>query len=137
MKKTRLISALFFVSAFYDGILGIAFLAAAERLFAWLDITPPNHFGYVQFSAALLIVFAIMFLVIAISPVKNRNLIPYGILLKLSYCGIVFYYWLVDGIPYIWKPFAVCDLGFMVLYVIAFIYLTSHMTNVDNRSCMQ
>jgi hypothetical protein len=128
MRKTPLISALFIVSGLYDGILGIAFLCAAKRLFEWFKITPPNHFGYVQFPAALLIVFAIMFFVIAISPIKNKNLIPYGIFLKMSYCIVVFYYWIAEEIPYIWKPFAICDLVFMMLYTTVFIYLVKHRT---------
>ena len=37
--------------------------------------------------------FALMFIAIARNPVANRGMIVYGILLKLSYCGLVFWYW--------------------------------------------
>jgi hypothetical protein len=114
------IRVLFVVAALYDGILGIAFLVAAPALFEWVGVTPPNHFGYVDFPAALLIVFALMFLAIARHPAANLNLIPYGILLKVSYCAVVFYHWFTAGVPVIWKPFAVADLAFLVLFAWAY-----------------
>ena len=61
MKKSRAITPLFVIAAAYDGILGLAFLIAAPALFEWAGVTPPNHFGYVHFPAALLIIFALMF----------------------------------------------------------------------------
>ncbi len=118
--STRSIQSLFAASALYDGVLGIAFLFAAPALFEWVGVTPPNHFGYVHFPAALLIVFALMFVVIARNPVANLGLVPYGILLKVSYCAVVFYHRLTAGVPFIWKPFAVADLVYLVLFVWAY-----------------
>jgi hypothetical protein len=115
MKKS-LISTLFVIAALYDGLLGSAFLFGAEAVFTRFGVTPPNHFGYIQFPAALLIVFAIMFMAIAIDPVRNRNLIPYGVLLKVSYCGVVLSYWLTTDLPGMWKPFCICDLVFLVAF---------------------
>lgn len=123
MRTKRTITALFIVSAIYDGLLGTAFLFASGSLFKWFDVTPPNHPGYVQFPAALLIVFAIMFMAIAKQPVKNRNLIPYCILLKVSYCGVVMFHWFTAGIPGIWKPFCIADLIFLVLFACAWTVL--------------
>jgi hypothetical protein len=117
VRKTRAISVLFTIAALYDGLLGLAFLFAAGPLFRWYDVTPPNHIGYVQFPAMLLIIFALMFAAVARRPVRNRNLILYGILLKASYSGVVFLHWFTAGIPDMWKPFAICDLIFMVLFV--------------------
>lgn len=116
MKNKRVLAVLFTLAAVYDGLLGIAFLFGSGPLFRWCGVTPPNHPGYVQFSAALLIVFAIMFMAIALDPFKNHNLILYGILLKVSYCGVVLFHWLTAGLPYIWKPFCICDLLFLVLF---------------------
>ena len=99
---------------------GLAFLFAAPAVFAWFEITPPNHFGYVHFPAALLIVFAVLFIAVAVNPIRNRNLIPYGVLLKAAYCGTVFFHWIGSGIPDPWKPFAACDLVFAVLFLWAF-----------------
>ena len=120
VKRPRAVSVVFYVAALYDGALGVAFLLAAPALFEWVGVTPPNHFGYVHFPAALLMVFALMFVAIAQKPVANRSLIPYGILLKVSYCAVVFYHWFTAGIPYIWKPFAIADLAFLVVFIWAY-----------------
>lgn len=120
---TRAIRVLFAVAAVYDGVLGLAFLIAGESLFERFGVTPPNHWGYIQFPALLLITFGLMFWQIANDPGRNRNLIPYGVGLKVSYCAVVFYHWLGAGIPPLWKPFAVADLVFAVLFVWAYLAL--------------
>jgi hypothetical protein len=120
VKANRPIAALFLLAALYDGALGAAFLVAPAWVFQQADVTPPNHWAYVQFPAALLLIFALMFAAIARDPLSNRNLIVYGILLKVSYCGIAFWYWLTAGIPGLWKPFAVIDLVMAILFAWAY-----------------
>jgi uncharacterized membrane protein YfcA len=120
MKSRPAMAALFLFAAAYDGTLGLAFLVAHGTIFQWFKVTPPNHPGYIQFSGALLIVFAIMFAAIARNPQGNRNLIPYGILLKVSYCGVAFWHWSQGGIPNMWKPWAIADLVFLVLFYAAY-----------------
>lgn len=121
--KKPLIQIVYFIAALYDGLLGAAFLFSAEALFERFQVTPPNHFGYVHFPAALLIIFALMYAAIAVKPQANRNLIPYGLLLKVSYCGVVGYHWFTAGIPGMWKPFVFFDIVFLVLFIWAFISL--------------
>lgn len=120
MNTKTTIKTLFIVAALYDGLLGLLVLLQPYFLFNLFTVTPPNHPGYVQFPAALLIVFGLMFAAIAIEPVRNRNLIPYGILLKICYSGTVFSYWASSGIPNMWKPFAIADLVFIFLFLWAF-----------------
>lgn len=120
MKQLSQIKALFYVASIYDGLLGLLFLCAAPAAFGWFQVTPPNHYGYVQFPGALLVVFALMFWIIARNPKVNRAMIPFGILLKLSYCGIVFYYWIAEGLPDIWKPWAIADTVFMIAFIWAY-----------------
>jgi hypothetical protein len=127
MKKEKIISILFITAALYDGLLGILFLFASDRLFEYFQMTPPNHLGYVQFPAALLMIFAIMFYMIARKPLANKNLIPYGILLKVSYCSVVFFHWFATGIPNMWKPFAIFDLAFLGLFIWAYTSLRGMM----------
>ena len=111
-----IIAPLFVVAALYDGLLGMAFLMAGDGIFRWVGVTPPNHPGYLHFPAALLIVFALMFAAIARNPRQNRNLIPYGILLKVSYCTVVLFHWCFSGVPTMWKPFCFADLIFIILF---------------------
>ncbi len=122
MKKSVIV-ILFIIAALYDGLLGIAFLFSADALFQRFQVTPPNHFGYVHFPAALLLVFALMFLAIARSPQGNRNLIPFGMLLKVSYCSVVCFHCFTGGLPAMWKPFVFYDLVFLGLFVWAYVSL--------------
>ena len=117
--NVRWIRSLFVVSALYDGVLGLLFLFAWRSVFRDMEVTPPNHPGYVQFPALLLIIFGLLFLQIARDPIANRNLIVYGIGLKLAYSGVVFWHELTSGIPNMWVWFAWIDLWFLALYVIA------------------
>ena len=131
--KTAVISAMFLVAALYDGLLGLAFLVAGDWIFQFTRVEPPNHMGYVQFPGALLIIFAIMFAVIARRPRENRDLIPYGILLKVAYCGVAGYHWLASGIPRMWKPLVLIDLVFMILFLIAYQSLRTHELAAERR----
>jgi len=53
-------------------------------------------------------------------PVANRNLIPYGMLVKLSYTGLVAYYWTTTDCPLLSKPFAIIDALMFVLFLLAY-----------------
>jgi hypothetical protein len=123
MKAEKRISLLFGVAAVYDGSLGVAFLVFPSALYQRFSVPPPNHWGYVEFAAAILIVFALMFLSVARHPRENRNLIPYGILLKVSYCAVVFGNWFAQGIPDMWKPLAFADAAFAILFLWAYVLL--------------
>ena len=118
MNQVRLF---FGASAIYDLLLGLAFLIAPAYFFNLFNIAPPNHWGYVSFAGAMLAIFGIMFFQIAKDPKVNQNLIPYGILLKIAYCGTVFGYHFLDSIPKIWVVFGYCDLIFLALFIYSLI----------------
>lgn len=120
MEVPKWIKPFYVVAALYDMILGLMFLTASNQLFNAANIALPNHIGYVQFPALLLIIFAIMFFNIARDPKANKNLIFYGILLKLSYCSVVLPHWLAGNVPILWVPFAFFDFLFMIVFVIAY-----------------
>jgi len=123
MNAPKWMAPLFWLAAAYDGILGLLFLVAPWWVFERFQMTPPNHWGYVQFPAALLLIFALMFVAIARNPAGNRGLIVYGILLKIAYSGLAAYYWSTTDIPVIWKPFMWIDLAMGVLFAIAYVML--------------
>jgi hypothetical protein len=124
------IRALFYAAAVYDGVLGILLLVLPWRLYDAYGVTPPNHWAYVQFPACLIFIFGLMFLAVARDPAGNRSLIPYGILLKAAYSGTVIAYWLRQGIPQMWKPFALADLLFGVLFAWAYLSIPG----ISNRT---
>jgi hypothetical protein len=114
------IRSLFLFAAIYDFVIGAAFLFFGAQLFDAAGVPQPNHWAYLQFGALMLMIFGAMFFAVAKDPVANRNLIPYGILLKLSYTGIVAYYWMTTGCPMLFKPFAVIDGVMLLLFLLAY-----------------
>ena len=118
--KTGWIKSIFLIGGLYDAVLGMIFLAASGRIFAAFQVTPPNHPAYVQFPALLILLFGIMFLQIASDPLRFRSMMPYAVGLKVAYCGIVFYYQITQGLPFMWIPFAWTDLVFLVLFGAAY-----------------
>ena len=113
------IRPLYVIAGLYDLILGVAFVLAQGRIFAWYGVTPPNHPGYVLFGALCVILFGIAFLLIARAPERNRDLIVLGILFKLSYALPVLWYHVTSGIPSMWVPWAYADLVFAVLFLVS------------------
>jgi hypothetical protein len=115
-----LIRVLFSVAGLYDFLIGLGFLGFGPQLFDAAGVPPPNHWGYAQFGALMLMVFGLMFFAVASDPARNRNLIPYGMLLKLSYTGLVAYYWVTTDCPLLFNPFAVVDSIIFVLFFAAY-----------------
>ena len=117
--NVKWIKSLFIFAALYEGLLGVAFLFFAQDIFSAFGVVPPNHLAYVEFPALLLLIFAAMFVRIAYDPMKNRELILYGIGLKAAYCGTAFWYQATQGIPSMWIPWAWSDLALLVLFALA------------------
>jgi len=123
--NTTMHKVLFVIAGLYDGVLGAAFLFFGPALFQHYQVTPPNHNGYVQFPAMILIIFTAMFFRIASDPVRFRHMIPFGIALKVAYAGTVFYYALNGGIPGMWMPWAWADSVFLVLFAVSWMTLSN------------
>jgi hypothetical protein len=121
MRARELTRWLFTFAALYDGLLGALFLLAPLVPFHATGTTEPNHPAYVQFPAALLMIFALMFVTVALDPGRFRHLIPFGVLLKVAYCALAFGYWIRQGIPDMWKIFAVIDLVMGLLFLWAYV----------------
>ena len=123
MNDKIIIRILFYVAGLYDGLLGVIFVLAPKQALDICDVDFAANAGYLQFPAALLIVFAWMFFAIARKPLANRNLIPYTIGLKVAYCAVVVWQWSRVDLDTLWKPFLVCDAIFAVLLAWAYIKL--------------
>jgi hypothetical protein len=115
-----LIRVLFAIAGLYDLLIGLAFLGFGPQIFDAAGVPQPNHWAYIQFGSLLLVIFGIMFFAVAYAPQANRNLIPYGMLLKLSYSGLVVYYAFTQDVPLLFKPFAVIDATMFVLFALAY-----------------
>ena len=113
------IKLLFVVSGIYDALLGAVFLLFGFEVFRHAGVTPPNHIGYIQFPALILILFGIMFFRIAGDPGGRGEWIPFGMGLKFAYFGVVFWHELRGGVPMLWMPWAWADLAFFLLFFAA------------------
>lgn len=113
----KTIKMLFIISALYDFILGVVFLIGFKQIYNYFSITLPNHDGYVQFGAALVTIFGVGFWFVAQDPQRNRDIIKMGILLKLSYAGVVFCHAAFGNLPAIWLPFAWFDVIFLIFFI--------------------
>ena len=135
--SAKWIKVLYVVAGLYDGVLGLVFLVVGDGVFRMFGIEPPNHMGYVQFPSLLLLVFAAMFFQVATDPVRFRALIPYGVGLKLAYCGTVFYHQLTHGVPGMWIPWAWADLVFLVLFLAAWSATGKGLQRIERSSSSQ
>jgi len=113
------IKVVFIAAGLYDGVLAFAFLVIPEAIYNYYQVEPPNHLGYVEFPAMLLLIFAVMFFRIALNPVKCRELMLYGAALKFCYAFLVFRYAITIGVPFMWIPWAWVDSVFLVLFLLA------------------
>ncbi len=117
------IRILFLVSAIYDFVLGAAFIGWGPSLYRQFDVPAPQHFGYVHFCCLMLMIFGLMFLAVSVRPHANRNLIPFGVLLKAAYIGVTGYYWLNGDIPWVFKPFLFIDAAMLVGFLWSYVRL--------------
>ena len=117
LSKVRL---LFAIAGVYDLVIGLAFLLLGSQIFTAAGVPHPNHWGYVQFGSLMLVLFGAMFFSVARDPIVNRNLMPFGMALKLCYTGLVAFYWVTTDCPMLFKPFAVIDAVTFVLFLMAY-----------------
>lgn len=113
------IRPLFIVAGIYDLVLGLAYLFLYKSVYSWFNVLGPNHPAYVQLNALFVTIFGLGFLLVAQDPQRNRDIIRLGILLKLAYSGIVFAYLIAGNMPSMWIPWAICDLVFVVAFLMA------------------
>jgi hypothetical protein len=120
---TNLVRVLFAVAGLYDFVIGAGFLFVGAAIFDSAGVPHPNHWAYIQFVCLLLMIFGVMFFAIAYDPAGNRNLIPFGMLLKAAYAGLVAYYWATSGCATLFKPFAIVDGIMLILFLLAYLQL--------------
>ena len=76
--KPTWIKIVFYSTGIYDVLLGVYFFFFGNSVFDMFSVTRPNHAGYIQFPALLLVIFGFLFLRIARDPSKYRELMWYG-----------------------------------------------------------
>ena len=110
MTKERRFSIWFAIMGVYDVLLGGSFLLFFRNVYAVLDITPPNHPGYIFVPALFLVCGGIGEFLIARNPLRNTDLVVVRLLMKLSFAGAVFYCHFRYGIPAVFMVVSVLSI---------------------------
>lgn len=110
---------LFVIAGIYDGLFGLAFFFFGSEIYEAAHVTLPNHYAYLKFPALLLVLFGVMFIRVAQAPIRNREVMLYGVGLKASYAGVVFWYQTHGGVPRLFLPWAWLDIAFLIVFLLA------------------
>ena len=118
--KLKYYKGLFLVVAVYDLILGLIFMFFSKSVFNFLEITDklPEFSGYLTLIGGYVFVLGLAYYLIYRGDLhKNVDLILIGLLYKLVYCAITFYYFIVGDIPHILflALFGIIDLVMFIL----------------------
>jgi hypothetical protein len=102
--RVKYYKGLFLLVAVYDIILGIIFMFFSKSIFEMLGITEkfPEFDGYLTLIGVYVLILGIAYYLIYRGDLqKNRDLILIGVLYKLGYCAVTFYYFIIGNIPHI------------------------------------
>jgi len=131
--REKFYKGLFLVAAIYDIFLGIIFTFFSKIMFNLLKISDmlPEFGGFISLIGAFLFVIGIAYFLIFLGDLhRNRDLISIGVLYKLAYCAIAFYYFSIGNVPHIifLSLFGVADLIFFILMVECRLFLAKKST---------
>ncbi|MCK5850048.1 MAG: hypothetical protein KAH23_03965 [Kiritimatiellae bacterium] len=110
MNKEKRFSICFWVMGVYDVLLGGAFALFFRSIYAVLDITLPNHPGYIFVPALFLVCGGIGEFLIARNPLINTDLVIIRLLMKLSFAGAVLYSYVMYGVPVVFVVVSVLSI---------------------------
>jgi hypothetical protein len=103
----------------YDLVLGIGFFLAYRQLFDLLGIPLPDTASYIHLSATLIAVQGVSYLLAARRPVRNVDIVRVGVLYKLTYAALAFYYWVIGEAPHVlFLWFGVVDAVTVVVFAL-------------------
>lgn len=118
MENQSYYRGMFAVASLYDLILGLVFFLFYPAIYAWLNIEAPQTPSYLHMAAAFVFVQGIGYAFVWRNLERNVDIIRLGIVYKLAYAGVVFYYWAIGQLPHlVYAGFGVLDLVFVVLFV--------------------
>jgi hypothetical protein len=117
MNKEKLFPVYFRIIGVYDILLGILFVLFFRNIYQQLNITLPNHPGYIFVPALFLICGGIGEFLIARNPLRNTDLVIVRLLMKLSFAGAVFYCYFTYGVPVV----------FMIISIISIVGIIKNM----------
>lgn len=119
MRSLKLYQNMFLFAFVYDLVLGLVFFLFYGQVYSAFSITTPGNPAYLQMSAAFVVVQGWLYYFVYRNMERNIDIVKIGLIYKLVYVGVVFYYWASVGVPHpLFKLFAFFDLVFAVLFVL-------------------
>jgi len=119
LKKERSYRNLFLIAALYDFILGSVFFVFLPFFFEDVfEIPAPNYPAFFQAAAAFVFVMGIGFYFVFLNLYRNIDIVKLGIVFKLVYTTVAFYYVFIENMPWIFSIFGFLDLIFIVFFIL-------------------
>jgi hypothetical protein len=109
------------------GVSGVLLVAPAYFLERWageIDPPPVNHSVYFYGFVGIVLVFQLLYVLIATDPIRYRPVMLLGALGKSSFAIAVAVLYFTQGIVLIWIGLAAMDATLVVLFLIAFARLS-------------
>ena len=117
MKPGYFFKLFFLVIGVYDVFLGGAFTLFYRNIYGYLNITLPNHPGYIYVPALFLVSAGIGEFLIARNPLRNVDLAIVRLLMKLSFASVIFYCYFIHGVPAIFLLISIASIIGVVINV--------------------
>jgi hypothetical protein len=119
LKREKPYRNLFLIAALYDFILGFCFFVFWRFIFDHiLKIPYPNYPAFYQAAAAFIFAMGLGFYFVYLNMYRNIDIVKLGIVFKLFYTGVAFYYVFVENMPWIFAVFDFLDLIFVVFFIL-------------------
>ncbi len=110
---------LFLIAALYDFVLGFLFFIFWQPIFDnILKIPYPNYPAFYHSSTAFIFCMGIGFYFVYRDMYRNTDMVKLGILFKLAYTGLSFYYVFVQNMPWVFSIFGFLDIIFAVFFML-------------------
>lgn len=108
----------FLVAALYDGILGAVFFLFYNPLFHALNIQLPSNTSYIHITTAYIFVQGLSYWFVFRDPIKNVDIVKVGIVYKVIYSGLAFYYLAIGQLlSAVFAWLGLVDVIFLVLFI--------------------
>ena len=118
LKNEKYYRNLFLIAALYDFILGLVFFVFLPFFFENIfKIPDPNYPGFYQAAAAFVFVMGVGFYFVYRNLYRNNDIVKLGIVFKLVYAALAFYYVFVQNMPVIFSIFGAIDLIFIAFFI--------------------
>jgi len=121
MKTNKFYQNGFLIAALYDLFLGLIFFLFYSQIYSMFNIKLPENPAYLHLSAAFVIAQGVLYYMVYKNMDRNRDIVKVGIVYKISYVSVIFYYWAIGGLPHsMFGIFGILDIifvGFFVSYL--------------------